>query len=130
MGGVKKNKGNEKAWLRILRGALAACALSVLLVTAFAFLLLKEWVGADSLGFINTGIKAVCAVVAALIATHRAEKGVLPIAAAAGGAYMLITFLVFSLLSGSFSPGTGTLTDLLMCVLGGIVVGVIRNLKR
>lgn len=126
----KKNKGSEKVWIRIARGALAACALSVLLVTVFAFFLLKQWIGADSLNIVNTGIKAVCAVIAALIATRGADRGVLLLGAASGFAYMAVTFLVFSLLSGTFSPSAGTLTDILMCVLGGIVVGVIRNLKR
>ncbi|MCR5809246.1 MAG: TIGR04086 family membrane protein [Clostridiales bacterium] len=130
MGSDKKNKGNEKGWLRVIKASLIACALSVALVVAFAFVLQKQWLGIGSVGYINTGVKVISAAAAALIATRGASKGTLLRGALAGGAYMIITFLVFSLLSGEFRMGTGTLTDLLMCVLGGAVIGVIRNLRR
>lgn len=124
------NRTPESGIRSVLKAALIACAASVLLVVAFAFVLQKQWLGVDSVNYINTGIKFVCAAAAALIAARSVKSRTLLWSSAAGGAYMLITFLVFSLLSGSFRPGLSTLTDIAMCMLGGAVVGMIRNLVK
>lgn len=126
-----KNSKEKKPnmWLALLRAALTASALSVLLTVIFAFVLQKRWLGLDSVRFINAGVKVLSAVAAALIAV-RASSSRAPLwGALAGGAYMLMAFMIFSVLSGSFSPELGLLTDLAMCVLAGAATGILRNLR-
>ena len=117
-------------WLVIVRCALIAAALSVILVVVFAFIMQKQWMGMDSIPYVNLGIKAVCAIFSAMLAAGKAESRTPLWGALAGGAYMLLTYIVFSVLSGKLSFDAGLITDLAMCVFGGMTVGIIRNLKR
>ena len=128
---MKKNQDKQPNMaLALLRASLIAAAASVLLVVIFAFVLQKRWLDLDSVKYINAGVKAVSAAVAALIAVRAAGSKAPLWGALAGGAYMLVTFLVFSLLSGSFSLELGLLTDLAVCMLAGAVTGILVNLKR
>jgi putative membrane protein (TIGR04086 family) len=130
MANERERKAGKGFIMPVLRSALIACAFSVLLVAAFALVLQKQWLGTEAVPYINAGVKTLCAVIAALLAVRRAESRAMLRGALAGGLYALITFAVFSLIAGAFSPGKALLTDLAMCMLGGAVIGVIRNLRR
>ncbi|MBO4562473.1 MAG: TIGR04086 family membrane protein [Clostridia bacterium] len=125
-----ETKSRNASLRAVIRGALIACAASVILVIAFAFALQKQWLGMESINAVNTGIKVVSALTAAAIAARSVKSRTLLWGALAGGAYMLITFLVFSLLSGKFSLSLAVAADFAMCMLGGAIVGIIRNLRR
>lgn len=126
----KNKKGERSAALSLLIAGLIGCAASIALALAFSFVLMKQWLTIDAMPYINAGIKVASSLIAALIAIRRAENGALLKGAAAGLIYMALTTLVFSLLSGGFSPSAGLLTDFAMCALVGAVAGVVRNLKR
>lgn len=126
----KKERKRASVWLVLLRAALTACAVNVLLVMAFAFVLKNQWLGMDSIRFVNPAFKIVSAVIAAFITARRADSRAPLWAALAGAAYMAISFLVFSLLSGSFAVSGLIFADLGMCLLAGAVTGMIVNLKR
>ncbi|MCR5612008.1 MAG: TIGR04086 family membrane protein [Clostridiales bacterium] len=125
-----KTVKEKNAVLTILKASLAAAALSVLLVVLFAFVLQKQWLKVDTIPYINIAVKVLAAVLAAIIAV-RSGAGRAPLmGAAAAGAYMLITFIVFSLFAGKFDIGLSLLTDVLMCVIAGAAVGIVSNLRR
>lgn len=119
-------KGNM--WLAALRGALAACALSVALVALYALVLQKQLLGVNSVGAANIIIKLLCAAAAALIALVGCKRRAMLWGMISGAFYIVLTFAVFSLISGSFSPDAGTLADVLMCMLCGAVTGIVKNL--
>ena len=127
-----KNSKDKKPnmWLALLRAALTASALSVLLIVIFAFVLQKRWLGLESVRYINAGVKVLSAVAAAFIAVRTASSRAPLWGALAGGAYMLMAFIIFSVLSGGFSPELGLLTDLAMCVFAGAATGILVNLRR
>lgn len=130
MANERKGSKGRRMGTVLLRSALIACAASVVLVVAFAFVLQKQWLGIEAAAYVNAGIKTVSAIIAAVCASRAAQSRTILWAAASGGLYMLITFLVFSLLSGGFAPRPALLLDLVLCMLGGAVVGAIRNLRR
>ena len=127
---MEKARANKGMFPVSLRAALIGTALGTALVALFALILQKQWLGMDSIPYVNSGIKIVSAAVSALIAVRKAPDHTLLWGAAAGGLYMLISFVVFSLISGSFSLGTELICDITICLLAGAVMGIIRNLKR
>ena len=123
--GTAKAKGSLP--INVLKGALIGAAVSVALVAAFAFVLLKQWLSAESIPYVNVGIKAVSAAAAALAAAageRRALKGAL-----AGVLYTLVSFAVFSLISGRFELDAALLSDIAICGAVGAVTGMMRNLR-
>ena len=127
---METKSNSSRMPLVLLRSALVGSALGVALVALFALVLQKQWLGIDSVPYVNSAIKIVSAAAAALIAARKAESRTLLWGAAAGGLYMLISYVVFSLVSGSFSFDTALVSDLAMCMLAGAITGVVRNLKR
>ena len=125
----KDNGSKPNMLLKTLRSSLAVVLLSIALVAAFAFALTKQWLGVESIGTINLVIKLLCALAAALLNVLRCESRAWLWGAAAGAGYMLITFMVFSLISAEFDIGAPLLIDIAMCAICGAVTGIVRNLK-
>lgn len=125
-----KSQNGKNAVLTIAKASLAAAAASVLLVVLFAFVLQKQWLKVDAIPYINIAVKVLAAVLAAVIAVHSGTGRAPLLGAAAAGAYMLLTFIVFSLFAGEFSVGLSLLTDVLMCAIAGAAVGIVSNLRR
>lgn len=121
------NKGSML--FKSLRSALAACAVSVALVALYALVLQQQWLDAGTVGTANTVIKLLSSAFAALLASRGAGRAWLW-GAASAGMYMLLTFMVFSMLSGDFSLGLNVLSDLGMCMLCGAVTGMLKNLIK
>lgn len=125
-----RREKERNMWLVCLKAALIASALSLLFVVLFAFLIYKQILGFDSVGFLNTAVKALAALAAGFIAARAADKAAPLWGAFAGAAYMVLTFAVFSLLSRSFGANVGTLADLAMCALAGAAAGIVINLRK
>ena len=124
---AKENGGNM--WFKALLVALAAAALSVALVALFAFVMQKQWFGIESIGTVNVVIKLVSSAAAALLASRGGSR-VWLWGAVSACMYMLLTYMVFSLISGSFALDAGIFTDLAMCALCGAAAGMIKNLIK
>lgn len=125
---MKRNCKNP--YLGILFGVIASMLLSVVLVAAAALLLQKQVLGFESVYFVNPVIKSVCALFAALIGTKRFEKLRWLWGAVCGGVYIVLTTLLFGLLSGALNLTAANLADLAMCAAAGMIGGIIRSLSR
>ena len=127
----RSNTGNGggNPWFRALVSALAAAAISVALVALYAFILQKQWLGVETVGYANTAVKLICSAAAALIAARAGSRPWLW-GAVSAGVYMALTHVVFSMIAGSFSLDSGFFTDLGMCMLCGAVVGLLKNLAK
>lgn len=124
-----KTQAKGVMWLHAMRVALIATAFSILLVIVFAFVLQKQWLVMSSISIINPIIKVAAALAAAFITIRKCQRLCWLWGMIGGVFYMLLTFTVFSLLSGSFSFSTGTLTDIAMCAASGVAAGVLKNIK-
>ena len=119
---------NRKAfWARLLRGLLAAVAVTLLCVLLFA--LLMQWLKPSDqviriikLGSIFAGVYVTVG--------RGGENGLLQ-GAAVGLAYMLIGVALYALLSGQHLPWTAYLSDIAMGVAGGGIAGaIVAGMKR
>ena len=126
---MNKEKAAVPALLKIIKAALIACALGVALVALCALFLQKQWLDIGSLPYINIAIKLVSAASAACIACIKAKDKALIRGMAAAACYMLLSFVIFSLISGGFELNTALLSDVLICAGAGAIVGILHNLR-
>lgn len=120
----------KKQYLGLPIGVLASMLLSVMLVALSALLLQKQVLGFESVSIVNPIIKSVCALAAALIGTARFEKVRWLWGALCGMGYIVLTTLLFGLLSGELQITGANLADLAMCAFAGMIGGIIRSLSK
>lgn len=125
MTAAKKNP-----YLGILFGVIAALALSVALVALVALLLQKQVLGFESVSYVNPILKSVCALAAGLIGCGRFDRLRWLFGALSAVLYIVVTTLVFSLLSGGLALGAANLVDIGMCAFAGMIGGIIRSLAK
>ena len=121
---------NGKNILNMFVGVGVALIVSLVLILLFA-LLIKWFDWSD--GIItpaNIVIKIVSIAVGVIFITKDGNKGALK-GAFMGLIYILMCFLVFSLLNGSFIFSISIVYDALLGLVGGAILGVIAvNLRR
>lgn len=121
---------NEKSPARgLIGGVLLAFALSFALVALSALLLYKQVIGENLVTVIDPIIKAASALLAGLVGSRGFSSKRWLFGALAALIYIVLSLLVFQLLSGGISLSKGMLTDLLMCAFSGMAGGVIGSLS-
>lgn len=120
-------KENKLCIAKIILASIIAVIVSLGLILIFA-LLIKWFNWSDNIITpVNIVIKLVSIAVGVLIATKSGEKRMLK-GTLVGLSYILVSFIVFSLLIGKFSFGVDNVWDLLLGVVGGGIIGIINNI--
>ncbi|MBQ8149865.1 MAG: TIGR04086 family membrane protein [Clostridia bacterium] len=123
---------NRRAfWVRLLRGLLAAVAVTLLCVLLFA--LLMQWLKPSDqvIRIINQIIKLGSIFAGVYVTVGRGGENGLLQGAAVGLAYMLIGVALYALLSGQHLPWTAYLSDIAMGIAGGGIAGaIVAGMKR
>ena len=120
-------KENKLGIAKIILASIIAVIVSLGLILIFA-LLIKWFNWSDNvITPVNIVIKLVSIAVGVLIATKSGEKRMLK-GTVVGLSYVLVSFIVFSLLIGKFSFGVDNVWDLLLGVVGGGIIGIINNI--
>ncbi len=114
----------------IFKGVLCAVVVTLLFVLGFA--LIVQLVGIDNrvISPVMQIVKVICIFVAVLIALKPARSKGWLYGALVGLLYMVLTFLIFSMIDGKFNLGINALSDLLFQTLAGLVSGVILRLRN
>ena len=115
----------ENLLLSIIKGAVVSVATTLVAILIFA-LLIKFFNISDNLIFpINQVIKAISLFIGIMILTKgNKEKGLLK-GFLLGLIYFILSFIVFSILQGSFSLQISNVYDLLLTSLMGGIIGLI-----
>lgn len=114
----------------IFKGVMWAVIATLLFVLGFA--LVMQWTHLSNAVVkpVMQVIKVLCIFMAvALGLKHAKGKGWL-LGGAIGIIYMILTFLIFSMLDGNFTVGLGALSDLLFQTLTGVVSGMVLRLRN
>jgi len=114
--------------VKIAKGALLGAIVSVLCILLYALILKQGWLNESGMAAINVGIKAISAAIAALVATWRCPNKRWLFGGIAGGVYILLSFAVFSILSGQVLFSAALLSDIGMGVLIGMFAAMIRGI--
>ena len=123
-------KTGKRPWVRVAVAALLASALSLVLIMLYALCMYMGWLNIYTVPVANTVIKVLGALTAGLTASIGTDSLRIGKAAAAGAVYILLAFLIFSLLSGAFSMTSQILLDIGMGALAGALVGAVYSVVR
>ncbi|MDR0840378.1 MAG: TIGR04086 family membrane protein [Christensenellaceae bacterium] len=127
---ARKTKRPPALAVEILKSAVMAALLSLVLVVLYAVALRQEWLSTDTMGISTTAIKVICAAVAGLRTAHHAKGKLWLYGILSGAAYSLLSFAVFSLLSQTFVLSLAILSDLGMATAAGLFAVLILQIYK
>lgn len=114
----------------ISKGVLCAVVVTLLFILGFALVVQLSGLSNDVIAPVMQIVKVVCIFMAVVIALKPAKSKGWLYGALVGLLYMILTFILFSLLDGKFTVGLGSLSDLLFQTLVGSVSGIILRLRN
>lgn len=116
----KSEKKKRSPVICILRAELIAVGLTLLLVALLSFLLYKGVLGIETVPVFNTVIKLIGALCAAVITCICICQKRFIYSAVSGGVYVILSFLLFSLMCGKFEISVRLLSDLGIGIGAGV----------
>ena len=114
----------------IFKGVLCAVVATLLFVLGFALIVQLAGIDNRVISPVMQIVKVICIFVAVLIALKPARSKGWLYGALVGLLYMVLTFLIFSMIDGRFNLGINALSDLLFQTFAGLVSGVILRLRN
>lgn len=120
-----KNISNENYVFDFIKGLIVSVLLSLALVVGFALCL--KWFNIDEKAIVPVtfAIKYISVIVGSIIGVKAESKGLVK-GGLFGLFYSLLSFVVFSVLSNSFTFDLTTLLDIASAILLGAIVGIIK----
>ena len=109
----------------VIKGAAVGLVITVAAVLVLALAVKGTNMDDDTISAINQVIKIASVFAAALVAVKGASKNYLLAGALSGGLYVILGYLAFSLIEGSFGSIPLVLIDLAMGVVIGMIVSFI-----
>lgn len=122
MAGKRKEKHYEP---KALKGAVFALLITVFCVLILALVVKNAEISDETITMLNQAIKIISIFAGALVATRGLKKGHLGAGALAGGIYIVLGYLTFSLIQGRFGDILLFFADLAMGVVIGMLTGII-----
>ena len=120
---------NENVVFSFVKGLIVATLISLGLIVLFAFCFGWFSLPDASIVPVNLAIKGLSVLVGSLIAVSGNSKGLLK-GFVFGLCYVVVAFVVFSLLAGTFSFELSVLLDMAFAGLLGGIVGIIKVNKK
>ena len=120
-----ENFSNENIVFNFFKGILLATLTSLGLIVLFAFCL--KWFSLPDIVItpVTLAVKGISVLIGSLVAVKGESKGLVK-GVSFGAIYIVIAFVIFSVLSGTFSFGVSSLLDLAFASLLGGVVGIVK----
>ena len=114
----------------MFKGVLCAVITTLLFVLVFAFIVQVAGLSNSVISPVMQVVKVLAIFVAVLIALKPARSKGWLYGGLVGIFYMVITFLIFSLLDGQFIVNLGALSDLLFETLVGVISAVLIRMRN
>ena len=121
----KKEKRKVGTAANILKAELLAVAMTLALIALVSFLLFQGILSVDSLSIINTVIKVLGTLTAAVITACLVKSKVLVMCVTSGIIYVLASYAVLSLFIGKFIFSVALLSDLAIGAGAGFAASLI-----
>lgn len=121
---------NNTSFLTILKGALFSLILSLLAILVFAFIIKLTGLSDGFIKPINQVIKVVSILFGCLMAFKKDNEKTLIKGAIIGAVYVVLAFLLFSVLNGSFEFSPTIFIDILFGLAVGVISSIILNIFR
>lgn len=121
---------NNNSILTVLKGAIIALVISLLSILAFAFIIKLTGLNDNLIKPINQIIKVLSIFIGCLLAFKKDGEKTLIKGAIIGVLYIILAFVLFSILNGSFDFSAGIFLDIFFGLIVGVICAVVCNLFR
>ena len=126
-------KLNKKDFFEIFKGVIFSLIISVLTVIVFAIIVKFANLSSKAVEIVNIALKIISILTGTLLAVGSGRQGLFK-GGIIGLLFVLVSYLVFSLINGSFSVNPLTAFDVIFCLVAGLLSGVfavnVRNGKE
>ncbi len=116
-------KLNKKDFFEIFKGVIFSLIISVLTVIVFAIIVKFANLSSKTVEIVNIALKIISILTGTLLAVGSGRQGLFK-GGIIGLLFVLVSYLVFSLINGSFSVNPLTAFDVIFCLLAGLLSGV------
>ena len=116
-------KLNKKDFFEIFKGVIFSLIISVLTVIVFAIIVKFANLSSKTVEIVNIALKIISILVGTLLAVGSGRQGLFK-GGVIGLLFVLVSYLVFSLINGSFSVNPLTAFDVIFCLVAGLLSGV------
>ena len=120
----KAEKQNKSAVFEVVKTVIVAVIISLVAILITAFLIKLFNISTTAIPIINQVIKGVSILVACLICIKTPSNGWIK-GIVSGLLYIILAFVIFSLLSGKFEFGLNILNDVAIGAGSGMISGII-----
>ena len=122
MNAEESNTELNKGIVQILKGSVIAVILAVVLLFVFSLILTYTSLSENTIVPIIIIITAISILIGSSISSAKIKKNGLLNGAAIGGIYMIVFYLISSIVSGSFALNTSAI----IMLISGIIAGILR----
>lgn len=116
-------KLNKKDFFEIFKGVIFSLIISVLTVIVFAIIVKFANLSSKTVEIVNIALKIISILAGTLLAVGSGRQGLFK-GGIIGLLFVLVSYLVFSLINGSFSVNPLTAFDVIFCLVTGLLSGV------
>lgn len=116
-------KLNKKDFFEIIKGVIFSLIISVLTVIVFAIIVKFANLSSKTVEIVNIALKIISILTGTLLAVGSGRQGLFK-GGIIGLLFVLVSYLVFSLINGSFSVNPLTAFDVIFCLVAGLLSGV------
>ena len=113
----------DKIFIQVLKGIVFSLMISIGLILIFAIFVKYCNINVDTIQGINQAIKTVSVIIGVLLSV-RESKGLIK-GSTTGLIYILLSYLIFSLIAGKFELGWSELIDVATGLLAGGISGIL-----
>lgn len=121
---------NNNSILAVLKGSIIALVISLLSILAFAFIIKLTGLNDNLIKPINQVIKVLSIFIGCLLAFKKDGEKTLIKGGIIGVLYIILAFVLFSILNGGFDFSAGIFLDILFGLIVGVICAVVCNLFR
>lgn len=116
-------KLNKKDFFEIFKGVIFSLIISVLTVIIFAIIVKFANLSSKTVEIVNIALKIISILTGTFLAVGSGRQGLFK-GGIIGLLFVLVSYLVFSLINGSFSVNPLTAFDVIFCLVAGLLSGV------
>lgn len=116
-------KLNKKDFFEIFKGIIFSLIISILTVIVFAIIVKFANLSSKTVEIVNIALKIISIFLGTLLAIGSGRQGLFK-GGIIGLIFVLMSYLVFSLINGSFTVNPLTAFDVIFCLVAGLLSGV------
>ncbi len=115
----------ENVYIKIFKGLVIAFGITLILMFLYSLLLTYSNISENTIPIIIIGITFVSILIGSTISTRKLSKNGMLNGGIVGGTYILLLYLISSIISGNFSLNIYSIFMIILGIVAGLVGGIL-----